>query len=352
MSRITIHNVGVIYHHGVFWLIYLVYFYSVNLLGNNEMSFLIALLSVPYFAVIFYSVSWILRHFFRRRNFVVSIILMITFYSLSSCLIYFVMYGNQFTGLLYGAYVVSDYPFSLREFLQTILIMHGHFTMLAILYNEYERRISEVKEKLKQVEQRIAAQQQKAKFEYISLAQQVSAHTMVNVFQYWKSHFQIISPELLPQIDRLYELMLYYMHSHDVSSPKSILCSVELSIVQAYVEIQRSLTSVPIEIVWNIIGNLDSNAIPPTTLMTLIENALKHGITDDPEYPVNVVFSVKIDEINIRIENKIKKNINSPSHGVGLTALRKRLEYIYNDDFKLSVNNSQSWFRVELRIVV
>lgn len=341
-----------VYRHSLFWLFYLLYFYSVNLLGNKDMSFTLALFSIPYFALIFYVISGILRYFFRKRKFVTSVSLMILFYSISSCLIYFVMYGNQYTGLLYGAYVVSNYSFSIREFLQTLLIMHGHFTILAILYNEYDRRICEVKDKLEQIKQKISAQQQRDKFEYITLAEQVSAHTMVNVFQYLKMHFVHDSPALTYQINKLYEVMMYYMQSHDANSPQSILCSVELDKVQSYVDIQRSLTSVPIETVWEITGNLNSNTIPPTTLMTLVENAMKHGVTDDPKSPIKVVFSVLRDQIMISVENKIRNNASPISHKVGLNSLKRRLEYVYNDGFQLSVYNWKSWFEVKITIEI
>src|SRR5690606_2775271 len=98
--------------HFYFWLVYAIYFYLVNLLGNKEMSVMASLLTVPYFALVFYAVSEILSRYYRKGKKLVAALLLLAFYTLSGLLIFQVLYGQWSIKIINGAYVVPDYRFS------------------------------------------------------------------------------------------------------------------------------------------------------------------------------------------------------------------------------------------------
>lgn len=88
--------------------------------------------------------------------------------------------------------------------------------------------------------------------------------------------------------------------------------------------------------------------IPAMLLQTLVENALKHGLSNRPEGGELLIrASIKDDELRIAVENTgeletAAANRKNGSTQVGLKNARERLRLLYGDRARLSLANGES----------
>ena len=113
----------------------------------------------------------------------------------------------------------------------------------------------------------------------------------------------------------------------------------ELDLVRAYLELMR--TRLPDRLSFDIQAAEDARALrcPPMTLLTLVENAVRHGI-DPSEDGGQIAIEVRITEGRcwIRVaDSGAGLQGGNRGLGTGLTALRERLALVFGDEAKLSI---------------
>jgi LytS/YehU family sensor histidine kinase len=84
--------------------------------------------------------------------------------------------------------------------------------------------------------------------------------------------------------------------------------------------------------------------IPPLLLQTLVENAIKHGISKLPKGGSIDIYSSEnqqILEITITNDGKYEENIESDS-GFGLKNSIERLKFLFGNSASLSINNENN----------
>lgn len=339
MKTIFAHNWR---RHLYYWLIYGVYFYAINLLANTELSIQTVMLSLPYFALVFYTVTAILNRFFTAKRYLVGTSMLVVFYVLSGTVIYLILY-TQDIGVLYGRYVVDRITFRWRDFIQSSLIMHGHFSILAVLYYQYQKKLLATQEKLEQINKRLEIEQQKEQFEYTSLAAQVSPHMMANVFQGWQQKLKEHSPDIAAQVQEMYQIMVFYMDAHQSNGHNTILLIDEVKAVKRFVAMQNEIAAHPVCIEWEIQGNLYGAILPPTSLLVLVENAMKYGDVHRPADPMKVHIHTDRQQVRIEVVNrKAKTRRGLHSHGQGLSNLTRRLDIIFGKAYSLDMRQDEN----------
>ena len=92
--------------------------------------------------------------------------------------------------------------------------------------------------------------------------------------------------------------------------------------------------------------------VPPLLLQTLVENAIKHGISMIRKGgALKIVGVLKGDELHITILNDGKYNPKpSEVEGIGLKNSTKRLEILYGDRGSIQINNVGN--QVETRVII
>lgn len=90
--------------------------------------------------------------------------------------------------------------------------------------------------------------------------------------------------------------------------------------------------------------------IPPLLLITFIENAFKHGVSQERKMArVNVLLEIKEDKIHYSVinsvvsENDLRETKQGIKGGIGLNNLTKRLELIFGQDFNLRIQSGISY---------
>src|SRR5690606_1978875 len=118
-------------------------------------------------------------------------------------------------------------------------------------------------------------------------------------------------------------------------APRTVLLVEEIEMVQQYVQIENFVSHVPLNISWQVSDAVHALMLPPTTLMTLVMNALKHGDAHCSDKPVEIVIQPAPDSVEIHVRNPIpavRKGL--ASHGLGLSNLSRRLEMTFGSGHK------------------
>jgi len=337
--------------HVFFWIAYTLYFYIINRAGNDNLSIAITLLTVPYFAFVFYTVYYILETFFRHGKYLMGALSLLVFYTLSIIGVYWVMYGGLDPSGTYQRLQLEGKLFSWGDFFISLRVMHINFTIWAIVYYLHRSKLRTVKEKLAEAERRIKMEEERRQYEFAALASQVSPHLLTNVFHNWSQQLRKSTPEIADQMMETYELMKFYMKAHEKDGAMTVLLHDEMKAVNRFISIEDKARNNKCHVHIVRQGNLLGHTIPPTTLLTLVKNAFKHGDLSRPLYPLEAVIRIGEDHLLITVENKKKRSKTAvAAHGYGLHNLKRRLAIVYGERADLKIEETETTYKIILNI--
>jgi len=132
---------------------------------------------------------------------------------------------------------------------------------------------------------------------------------------------------------QLSEILDYVMHSS-----KSVFVPLEneLKQVENFIALELLRYADRVEVSTKFIGDLSKYEIGPMILITLIENAFKHGVM-----PIAgkawINFTVAEREKGLFISITNSANNAKPGSGIGLENLKSQLDHLYKDDYSMEV---------------
>ncbi len=103
---------------------------------------------------------------------------------------------------------------------------------------------------------------------------------------------------------------------------------------------------------YSINGIYDGFEIAPMILIPFVENAFKHAVDSSVENGIVIKISVENSKLIFNCENQYDQlEIDKDkSHGIGLETVQKRLNLIYKNKYKLTINSKDSIFKVNLEL--
>jgi LytS/YehU family sensor histidine kinase len=138
-----------------------------------------------------------------------------------------------------------------------------------------------------------------------------------------------------------------------IGKRKTIPLEEELNVVRSYLALESIRYEERLSVNIEVESGASTCHVPPLMLQTLVENAIKHGIsklTKGGSISLNAI--IKNGSLYIRIENTGKferKNRNKES-GIGLANTRKRLDLLYGDQADFKIYNANGMVRTEILI--
>ena len=184
-----------------------------------------------------------------------------------------------------------------------------------------------------------------------TLQAQINPHFMFNVLNhiyYYVDKKDDLAAALLLKYTDILRYQLY-------SGKKEYVCiEEEVGFLKKFIDIEkiRWEDKLDVSCVWTI-QNAQTK-FPPLLLIPLIENAFKHvSRSSHVKGYINIVFEEKADIISLEVENSksalpVGKGQNS---GLGLENLRNRLDILYGERYRLSVQNSDNVYNSKLIIL-
>jgi sensor histidine kinase YesM len=184
------------------------------------------------------------------------------------------------------------------------------------------------------------------------LKAQINPHFLFNTLNnlYYLAYSQ--SPNTTEVIVKLSQMMRYMIYD---SNHSKVLLSKEIEYMESYISLERLRLNNQIPIRFQIEGDTQNVWISPLILITFLENAFKHGVTNShPAAWVNISIKVKDSVCIYTVENsKIPTTQRTgEKSGIGLQNVMRRLELSYPDHYELRVDDQIDRYLVELKLIL
>jgi sensor histidine kinase YesM len=155
-----------------------------------------------------------------------------------------------------------------------------------------------------------------------------------------------LASEYLNKLSDIMRFMLYE------TKTEKIPLSKELSYIEKYIALQKIRSDNPNYVNYSASGNTEGILIEPMLFIPFIENAFKHSPNKKTENAIMIRLRVEKDKITFECSNLyIPDGHNSPDHGgLGNDLIRRRLQLLYGNRYKLDVNNANNTYHIELTL--
>jgi two-component system sensor histidine kinase AlgZ len=194
------------------------------------------------------------------------------------------------------------------------------------------------------------AQQEKITAELQLLKAQVHPHFLFNTLNNIYSFSLESSPKtpgLILKLSSLLSYMLYDCKTDEVRLEK------EIKIMKDYIDLERERYGNKIEISWNVEGEIKDKFIAPLLMLPFLENAFKHGTSEQIEKSwLSVDISVMHGTMKCKIANSKNDYVAPGPNGIGINNVKKRLELIYAGRYDLKINDEGDFFVVSMMLML
>lgn len=151
---------------------------------------------------------------------------------------------------------------------------------------------------------------------------------------------------------RLSEMMRYMLYE---CNEKSVPLSKEVHYIKNYLELERIRQGGHMDILMDVSGSISDQKIAPLMFIPFIENCFKHGAGNHLSKGfVHIRLSVVGDHVDLLIENSkaeaMPRHDRSRSGGIGLVNVRRRLDLLYPNRYKLGINDNPKTYAVNLNL--
>ena len=201
------------------------------------------------------------------------------------------------------------------------------FIMLSTLIKIFQLWIKST-EKMQELEQ------QAAKSELQALRSQIQPHFLFNMLNSINTLLYIDPEKASYTLTKLSDFLRHLLYQ---SHEERVFLSSELRFLSDFLSLEAMRRDdFTYEITYNE-KNIQGIQLPPNILLILAENAVKHSI--DALAPTYIYMKCEQKEgwlhFSVRNSVPLQPNPQQKFSGIGLTNLRRRLELLYDDRFKL-----------------
>ena len=183
------------------------------------------------------------------------------------------------------------------------------------------------------------------------LKAQINPHFLFNTLNNLYSLAFINSPNTTVVIDKLSQMMRYMIY--DSNHPKVSL-NKEVEYMQNYISLEKLRLNNEVPISFKIIGNTEGVQIVPLILITFLENAIKHGISNNSKDAwINITLELSGKACVYTVENSkllAQDEKTKEKSGIGLQNVQRRLELSYPNQFDLEVEDNEKHYLVQLNL--
>ena len=194
----------------------------------------------------------------------------------------------------------------------------------------------------------LRAQQEKITAELQLLKAQVHPHflfnTLNNIYSFSLDRSSK-TPGLILKLSSLLGYMLYDCKAEKVRLEK------EVEIMKNYIDLEKERYGNKIEISWKEEGHITDKFISPLLMLPFLENAFKHGASEQIEKPwLEVDIAVTGDLLSFEITNSKNEDGLYSENGIGVNNVKNRLKFLYPERHELNIKDEGDFFVVSLMV--
>ena len=182
------------------------------------------------------------------------------------------------------------------------------------------------------------------------LKHQINPHFFMNTLNNIHALVDIDAETAKETIIELSKLMRYVLYETD---KKLISIEKEVSFLKSYTELMmKRYPKERVDVDFSISGETNNVLVPPLLFISFVENAFKHGISYRSHATISVSIESTPESLTFNCVNPITQQTSDKHHGIGLSNIQKRLHLLYNDNYKLVIDNNGDTYNVKLTLPI
>ncbi|MCU4174170.1 sensor histidine kinase [Carboxylicivirga sp. N1Y90] len=151
--------------------------------------------------------------------------------------------------------------------------------------------------------------------------------------------------DVVLKLSGLLDYMLYHSKEERVTLAK------ELSIIENYIELEKIRYGDRLKLSYKVDGDPSACNIAPLILIPFVENAFKHGASNDRQRPeINIKIVAEKNGIQFNITNSYPLHVSTSEKGIGLKNIRRQLNLVYPKRHQLDISSEDQMFKVQLNL--
>jgi sensor histidine kinase YesM len=198
-------------------------------------------------------------------------------------------------------------------------------------------------------EQKMQLEVEKSQANFNFLKAQINPHFLHNTLNFLYAKSLPYSAELSEGILTLSDIMRYALNEENTKNGKAPLRD-EIEHVRNVIKINQLRFSNNLKVKFDVEGVVNGAAIIPFVLITLVENAFKHGDLKSADDPIIIKLSVNKEGIHFYCRNRKKTGLKELSTGIGLDNIKKRLDLAYDKNYSFNIKDEADFYTTSLSI--
>jgi two-component system, LytTR family, sensor kinase len=198
-------------------------------------------------------------------------------------------------------------------------------------------------------QQKIELEMEKSQANFNFLKAQINPHFLHNTLNFLYAKSLPYSPELSEGILTLSDIMRYALSEGNAKDGKAPLKD-EIEHLRNVIKINQLRFSNQLNVQFDVEGVVNGYQIIPFVLITLVENAFKHGDVKSAEHPIESKLKIDNGTLYFYCRNKKKTGPKELSTGIGLDNIKKRLDLAYGNNYRFDVKEDADFYTTELTI--
>lgn len=173
--------------------------------------------------------------------------------------------------------------------------------------------------------------------QYQNLKMQLNPHFLFNSLNSIRTLVDM-DPSLAKEaVGKLSSLLRSSLH---MSKEKTVSLQQELETVKDYLAIEKIRFDNRLQVTFDIAPNTLALQVPPMMLQTLVENAVKHGVSKSKLGGIILLkTAIQANYLQIEITNTGRFSPNQQGDGLGVENTKQRLALLYEDAAQFSIQN-------------
>ena len=170
------------------------------------------------------------------------------------------------------------------------------------------------------------------------LRYQINPHFFMNTLNNIHALIDIDTEYAKSAVIELSKMMRYVLYE---SGSETISLKKDIQFIENYIELMRIRYDSSIDICLDYPATIPNKvAIPPLLLIVFVENAFKHGVSYNHASFIHIRIGCRDDAVTAVISNSRHEKSRPGTTGIGLENVKKRLALIYQDNYTLSIDDS------------
>lgn len=153
------------------------------------------------------------------------------------------------------------------------------------------------------------------------------------------------TPEIILKLSNILDYILYQINKPKVSLKEEVLH------IKEYIDLEKIRFQETLKIEFSCTDIDENIQISPMLLIPFVENTFKHGNLVNGYLRINIDIIANHDQLDFNIRNSFLHHETENSRiGIGLENIKKRLDFLYNDNYFLESEIAENWFNIKLVI--